>query len=685
MRIANDKLLAEGDLLKREILELKESGRRRDSGDEADLAKAQDEIEVLGRKLTARHEHVAKIAPQLSQAHKDLEGARADLDTARRDREAANAELAELRSSRANSDVELGRLRSELEQLRIKNESASAKVASAEGARDGLAATVEGQRARIEETGKVIANLQQELERARSDLEKAQVDARSVETGTRRAAELEGTLAARDEQLGALQMQLAEVKDEVKLEEEVREESAVSLKELTTQTDKLKEENAELHARLEEIEDVIVEKTEEVANALAEKIAGLERENKEFAERNEEIGAKRDDMTKGLEEAVEELEQLRQALAEHEVTEHTLREDLKIRDQELALSGQDLSRLREEAGGAKETSDLLAGAQRERNEARADAVRIGGELKRAEESHGDAQNELHEMQARLEKATEVRHESEMALVEARTKLESQEALRTEQEKRVAQLEEDLKRARDTRVRRGPAQAVEELASAIGGERKHFEKEQARWRERHDGDREELERLRRQLAEMELHEAELSEQLEGTQGARLDAMRAKAASGRQRSQIERMQRDVERARSQAGEAEKFWKAEMKSLEENLRNHLVAAENNEPGADARLVRVLEEVKVGVFDRHARLRKKHNKLKRESAEISDRMEALERILAKKELEEARMRKAVAELESAGKVPARKTPARKKAAIKKAPAKKKPAAKKAAAKKKK
>ncbi|MCA8945051.1 MAG: hypothetical protein KDB29_02375, partial [Planctomycetes bacterium] len=133
-----------------------------------------------------------------------------------------------------------------------------------------------------------------------------------------------------------------------------------------------------------------------------------------------------------------------------------------------------------------------------------------------------------------------------------------------------------------------------------------------------------------------------------------------------------------------EAETYWKGEMNEFQDLVAQHLLAAENGEEGSDQKLQKMMESMKVGVADKYAKLRRKSNRMQKELDETKDKLTAVERILAKREEEEARLKTIIDELETRENVPG----AKKKAAEekpKKTPAKKKPAAKKKASPKKK
>jgi chromosome segregation ATPase len=120
----------------------------------------------------------------------------------------------------------------------------------------------------------------------------------------------------------------------------------------------------------------------------------------------------------------------------------------------------------------------------------------------------------------------------------------------------------------------------------------------------------------------------------------------------------MQSDVEGARRQAKEAETYWKSEMTEFQQEVAAHLQAAENGEEGSDARLQKLMEKLKVGIADKYAKLRRKATRTEKELQQTQDKLAAVERIMAKREEEEARLRKLIEEMEARENIPGAKKP---------------------------
>jgi hypothetical protein len=152
----------------------------------------------------------------------------------------------------------------------------------------------------------------------------------------------------------------------------------------------------------------------------------------------------------------------------------------------------------------------------------------------------------------------------------------------------------------------------------------------------------------------------------------------ARAAPRRAQIERMQSDVEGARRQAKEAEAYWKTEMDEFRGAVAEHMEAAERGDDGSDQRLQKLMEDMKVGLADKYAKLRRRNNKVEKDLRDTGDKLAAIERILARREEEEARLRKIIEELEKKERLPGAKKKAAKPGAAKKPAAKKKAARKK-------
>jgi chromosome segregation ATPase len=124
----------------------------------------------------------------------------------------------------------------------------------------------------------------------------------------------------------------------------------------------------------------------------------------------------------------------------------------------------------------------------------------------------------------------------------------------------------------------------------------------------------------------------------------------------------MQAEVESARRQAKDTEDYWKSEMDAFRGAVAEHLEAAERGDEGADQRLQKLMEKLKAGIADKYAKLRRRNNRVEKELQDVKDKLGAVERILAKREDEERRLRKLIDQLETGeGSKAAKKSSARK------------------------
>lgn len=366
-------------------------------------------------------------------------------------------------------------------------------------------------------------------------------------------------------------------------------------------------------------------------------------------------------MLKGLESAVGELDAMKEVLAERDV-------DLRTAQGERDEARKEADALRREVEGLRTLQKEIEALEAERNKAAEELLRVGGALTNAEQAAEKWRDEIDALKTKIEQSTEKRHEAEKQLVEARAKLDAEQEMRREHNRRIEQLEDALERERRQVDNSAPAEALSTLSSQL-------EQERTKWENRIAEREAELEDVRQRLLEAESRESDLSAQLEQVQLSKTDVNRAKALAGQRRAQIERMQSDVETARRQAKEAETYWKGEMNEFQKLVASHLEAAEKGEEGSDQKLQGLLENLKVGIADKYAKLRRKANRMQKELDETRDKLTAVERILAKKEEEESRLNKIVEEIEEREHVPGakKKAAARKPAAKKKAPAKKK------------
>lgn len=705
----NEKLRTERDAALRDLERMRESGGDNARALAAQVEELKKELQDTQTKLATRHEHVAKLAPELDAAKKENERLKArvsELEKAasteklRTDMDLANAEAARTKAQNAleqahadlhSAQEERKSLAKEAKELRAKlEELRDAQSSQAEGINSRvqeLEAELEasGQRvhelekelaaksaseAVLAEKGQRIAELEQELvdsraeavaaDKARASLDeelkslREKLSRAEKEAGASR--EQESRLQARDHQLEVAQRQLADLKEELKLEEEERARAAEQLKQARDAEQRALEQVEQLEAELDDLRKRVQQAEQSAASKAAELEGGIRQENEQLRARNDEITRKRDEVLKGLESAVGEIDELKKALAERDVDARTVRGELEQARGELA--------------GMKTLERELAELNRKHNEALTELARVGSSMTNAETAAEKTREEVQALRDKVEQANERRHEAEKQLIEARARLESEQHIRGEQANRLRQLEEALARERDTVDHSAPAAALESLSSQLATEREKWERVTG------EKDRE-LDDLRKKVAEAELRESDLASQLEGIELSQQDVMRAKALAGQRRAQVERMQADVEGARRKAEESEKYWKEEMESFQQTVADHLAAAEAGEEGSDQRLQKLLETLKVGMADKYAKLRRKHTRTEKQLQETADKLAAVERILAKREEEESRLRKIVEELETREKVPG----ARKKKAAEPdepAPAKKKTSRKK-------
>ncbi len=561
----NEKLIAERDSARAELERMRESGGDQAATLRAELEQARKDLKDTSHKLASRHEHVAKLAPQL--------------DEARKENEKLLARLTELEKTLAANNAESAK---RIAALQEELKDAKAEVATARSASQAAEADAKKLRGQLQQAEKQVG---------KSD-------------------EIERRLEARQRELEVARQQVADLKQELQLDEEER-------KKVTEHAAALQAEAAELRKRAEE------------AEAAASGSRGLQGD----------------------------VEQLTSKLSEKE-------DDNRALQRQLDSSRKELERLR-----ALETE--VETLERRHQESSAELVRVGGALANAETAAEKARDEIRALREKIDQANERRHEAEKQVVESRARLEAEQQLREEQNQRVRQLEEALQRERHTVDSSAPAAALESLSAQLATEREKWE--------RVTGEKEvEIDNLRSKLAEGELRENELASQLEGIELSKQDVMRAKALAGQRRAQIERMQADVEGARRQAKEAETYWKTEMDEFRAAVASHLDAAERGEEGSDQRLQKLMEDMKVGLADKYAKLRRRNNKVEKDLRDTSDKLAAIERILARREEEEARLRKIIEELERKEKVPGSKPKAAKPAPRKKTAAKKSGARKK-------
>jgi chromosome segregation ATPase len=709
---------------------------------QAALAEAQANLKDADHKLAARQEHVAKIAAEYDELRKKLEAAEADaaskaeqlksasadsdrltaLDTQLHDQaealarakaqlgerdselEKAAAEQAKLRSDLRTTEAarealareadELRRLmqemndanRSDAEGINDRVEAVERQlkekedaIAQAELERDELAAQLKDAQAEVQTARAARDAAQQAAEQAAEQAEAMRKRIGELERNAGQADELQRRLEGRDRQIEVAQQQIADLKEELKLEEEERNRAATQLQQArdaetraVEQLEAAEQEIAELKEKLAEADLAGSSQNEALASqaeTLREQLNAAQDAAEQAGREAREARRNAEDLTEQLEKAQADAESAREALEKAKADESALK---PLRDENAALKArnEEITRKRDEVLRGLETAvgeldalkEVIAGrdvdlrtARGELAESRAEAEQLRKQLeaKQAEASAlaGKSTEGERELRNKLEGATEKRHEAEKALVEAKARLESEQQMRAEQQRRIEQLEDALRRERDQVDKSAPAEALTTLSGQLASERQKWE------RLTEQKDREAAE-LQKKLDEAELRENELASQLESVELSQQDVMRAKAVAGQRRAQIERMQSDVEGARRQAKEAETYWKSEMTEFQQEVAAHLQAAENGEEGSDARLQKLMEKLKVGIADKYAKLRRKATRTEKELQQTQDKLAAVERIMAKREEEEARLRKLIEEMEARENIPGAKKP---------------------------
>ncbi len=515
------------------------------------------------------------------------------------------------------------------------------------------------------------------------------------------AKELEGKLHARDVQLTIAQQQILDFRTEITLYEESSrdaqkerdeakreaERKQAEIEKLQAQLDRLKERARELEAqaqqklaadkaredaqreadrRLAEIEslqaqlDRLREKNQELEGQTQDKIviekevaarslSVLESENEKLRNRIEEITGKRDELRIGLEQAMAEIKGLQEQLAKVGHEERGAEKQLAEAEQKLAQAAKRIHELESQNSELGPAAATAAQVARELEQAREVNAQLAQEADSLKEQLAEVQLEAEQAEAQAEKEKAARHEHEISLAEVRARLESEIQVRLERDRRITVLEAEVSEEREKRMNSAPASAMESLAAAVESERKladdRLAAERDKWETRHKADLEELQRQRDLTKEAEMEAAAIQDRIDELEGksqeAKQESIEAKRLSGQRRAQIERMQAEVERARTSEYEKEVYWKNEMISLETKIRSHLEAAERKEPGADTRMVRVLEEMSVGVFDKYAKARKRINKLEKEHEAAHVKIKTLQKVVQAHELQGTLLKK--------------------------------------------
>jgi chromosome segregation ATPase len=532
--------------------------------------------------------------------------------------EKAEADVAALKTELENAKAELAKVQQQAGDAAALKEQLAKASAELEDARKQVK---QGQDALADSgnAAKELAVLKRKFENVESELEELRTaEGKWLEDKRRLASQLSNETNLRRDVEAKLSAEL----ERLSKENEEGKKKLTQVHELEAQRAKAQDEKRIAERSLSVIED---QNNELVAERDALKQRVEELEQGAAPDQSAEVAALKDELELTRSELNTALEQAKSGTAQaHEVAE------LRKANQELKARTEKVEALN------KEVEDL----RKRHQEASGELVRVGSALTNSEVAAERAREDLRELRERLESAQNARHEAEKQLVDAKARLESEQQLRNEHTERIRQLEGALQRERQTVDSSAPAAALESLSSQLAAEREKWE------RVTEERDRQ-IDDLQKKVGEAEVREAELASQLEGVELSQQDVIRAKALAGQRRAQIERMQQDVESARRQAKEAETFWKDEMRDFKAEVAAHLEAAENGEEGSDLRLQKLMEKLKAGVSDKYAKLRRKHNRTTKELEQVNDKLAAIERILAKREAEEARLRKIIDELE--------------------------------------
>ncbi len=603
---------------------------------ERSLALLEDENERLTRELDGQRARAESLEADLAGKNSDskrvtlvqseLQRTRADLEIARGERDGAYADLNIIREDLAR----------ERREQTARFQAISAQLATME----------QFKRERDE-----AQSARDELRLERDALKKSLEDrssASGAETEKLRDhdKELAARLSARDLQLSVAQQQIKDLQAEVSLLEEARKDATVGriqaskdLERRSSELDKVWKDVERLRERIKELESQTHEKIEIEKEVAARALSVIEGENEKLRNRLDELGAKRDELRVGLEQAMQEIKGLQEALAKAGHDERQVRSDRDALHEKLAAAEARLKELEAASSQLAPAAATAAQVARELELARNASAGLSEEIQALQGQLNESQQEADAAQAEAEKQRTARHENEVALAETRARLESEMQVRLERDRRITQLSAELAEEREQRLKSAsaPTAAVESLNAAVEHERRLHEDriaaERTTWTERHLADLEELERQRALAKEAELEVAALQDRLDELDGksqeARQESIEAKRLSGQRRAQIERMQAEVERARDAEKRSEQFWKTEMKTFESMMQSHLEAAERKEDGADLRMVRVLEDLQVGVFDKYSKARKRLNKLEKESEAAHVKIQTLQKVI--------------------------------------------------------
>jgi chromosome segregation ATPase len=581
----------------------------------ARLERALDEARLKNDALSAElaqkggdSKRITMVQSELARIKADLEIARTERDGAYNDLNAVKDQLAVMRklAEQGQGGEELkGKLHARDVQLTIAQQQIldfkTEITLHEEASRDA-------QRERDE--------ARREAERKNSEIERLQAQ---LDRLKERAKELE---AQAQQKLAA-----DKARDDAQREADRRQ---ADIERLQAQLDKLREKNKDLESNTQD--KIVIEK--EVA---ARSLSVLEAENEKLRNRVEEITQKRDELRNGLERAMAEIKGLQEELAKIGHGERGAEKHLAEAQQKLADAEKRIKELETESSALGPAAATAAQVARELEDARRQNAQLSNETDSLSTQLAEAQQDADKAEAVAEKEKAARHEHEVALAEVRARLEAEIQVRLERDRRITALEAEVTEEREQRMNSAPASAMESLAAAVESERKladdRLAAERDKWETRHKADLEELQRQRELTKEAEMEAAAIQDRIDEFEGksqeAKQESIEAKRLSGQRRAQIERMQSEVERARTSEHEKEVYWKSEMISLETKIRTHLEAAERKEPGADTRMVRVLEEVGVGVFDKYAKARKRLNKLEKDHEAAGVKIKTLQKII--------------------------------------------------------
>lgn len=656
-------LREELDTLKKKLLSQEEMSRSLQNANESrvnerSLGVLEDEVQRLERALDEARRQNDAMAQEL--AHKgadskrvtlvqaELARTKADLEIARNERDGAYADLnivkealererklADQRAKSADPDLE-ARLHARDVQLTVAQQQIL-DFKTEIGLHEEAAQNAQRER---DEARREAAHKQGEIEKLQAQLEKQREKNRELEALKQERARAE---AARDDAQRALEAAKAEQAK------------------LSGQLEKSRERIAQLEAQT--ADKIEIEK--EVASR---SLSVLEAENERLRARVDEITLKRDELRVGLEQAVAEIKGLQEQLAKVGHEERGAEKQLAEAQKKLAEAHDRIKELETERSALSPAAATAAQVARELEETRTQVAQLSEETQSLQSQLNEALQDAEQAEAAAEKEKAARHEHEVSLAEVRARLEAEMQVRIERDRRITALEAELAEEREKRMNTAPASAVESLAAAVENERKLADErlaaERDKWETRHKADLEELQRQRDLAQEAEQEVAALQDRIDELEGrsqeAKLESIEAKRLSGQRRAQLERMQAEVERARNSEREKEAYWKSEMVALETKIREHLEAAERKEPGADTRMVRVLEEIGVGVFDKYAKARKRINKLEKEHEAAHVKIKTLQKVIEAHEKQGALLKKL--EEQSSADVPKRTGRVRKK-----------------------